>query len=199
MSDDITSRREFLAASGAALAALWLTADPEHVRASMAHAAHAAGSRGLDWETFTPEQAADVEAITAQIIPTDSTPGAREAHAVRFIDHSLSNWAKPQAETFLKGLAELNADAEKRWPGSGGFAKLFPARQFELLTAWDKDNKPFFLQVRSATITGTFSNSEYGGNYEKIGWKLIGFEDRYSWQPPFGSYDVQANGGGGGQ
>lgn len=200
MSDKVSSRREFLAASSVALATLWLSADAEEVRASLRHAAHAGeaarAKRPLAWETFTPEQAADVEAITAQLIPTDATPGAREAHAVNFIDHSLANWGKPGAEAFLQGLAELNAEVEKRWPGTGGFAKLFPARQFELLTAWDKDNKPFFNAVRSATNTGTFSMPEYGGNFDKIGWKIIGFEDRFAWQPPFGSYDVEANGGG---
>ncbi|MSR06140.1 MAG: gluconate 2-dehydrogenase subunit 3 family protein [Gemmatimonadetes bacterium] len=194
MSDNSTSRRDFLAASSAALASLWLTADPEQLRASLAHAAHAATSRTpVDWETFTLPQAADVDAIAAQIIPTDGTPGAREAHAVNFIDHSLANWAKPQAESFLKGLSELNDEVEKRWPGTGGFAKLYPARQMELLMAWDKANKPFFNQVRSAVITGTFSNEEYGGNFQKIGWKIIGFEDRFAWQPPFGAYDVEAN------
>jgi len=197
LTHDISSRREFVALSGAALATLWITADAEEVRASIHHAVHSATSKvPVGWETFTPEQAADVEAITAQIIPTDATPGAKEAHAVNFIDHSLANWGKAGAEAFLKGLADLNADAEKRWPGSGGFARLLPSRQFDLLTAWDKDNKPFFNAVRSATITGTFTNPEYGGNFEKIGWKIIGFEDRFAWQPPFGSYDAEANGGG---
>ena len=198
MSHDDATRREFLALSSAALATLWLTADAEEVRASLRHAAHAAQSpRPPAWETFTPEQAADVEAIAAQIIPSDGTPGAREAHAVNFLDHSLANWGKPGAEAFLKGLEELNAEAEKRWPGSGGFAKLYPARQYELLTAWDKGNKPFFNAVRTATITGTFSRPDYGGNYDRIGWKMMGFEDRFAWQPPFGSYDTGVTNGDG--
>ena len=35
---------------------------------------------------FNITQMADVEAISAQIIPTTDTPGAREAHVVVFID-----------------------------------------------------------------------------------------------------------------
>ena len=35
---------------------------------------------------FTPEQALEVEEMAAQIIPTDETPGAREARVVAFID-----------------------------------------------------------------------------------------------------------------
>jgi hypothetical protein len=30
---------------------------------------------------------------------------------------------------------------------------------------------------------------KYGGNHDKAGWKLLGFEDRHVWQPPFGYYD----------
>jgi hypothetical protein len=35
-----------------------------------------------------------------------------------------------------------------------------------------------------------FADPAYGGNSDKVGWKLIGFEDRFAWQPPFGEYDV---------
>lgn len=195
MSDASTSRREFLAASGVALATLWLTADTNELRASLRHASHAArAKRSVPLEAFTPDQAADVEAIAAQIIPTDGTPGAREARVINFIDHSMANWAKPQLPTFLEGLKELNGEVEKRWPGTGTFVKLSSDRQIEMLKAWEKDRKPFFEAVRSAAITGMFSLPIYGGNYQQIGWKLLGFEDRFAWQPPFGAYDAEAMG-----
>jgi gluconate 2-dehydrogenase gamma chain len=194
MLDETTSRRDFLAASGVALAALWLTADPEEIRASLQHAAR--GRRPHAWETFTPDQAGDVEAIAAQIIPTDETPGAREAHVINFIDHSLANWGARQKPDFLKGLDELNAEVEKRWPGTGSFAKLAGEHQKELLTQWEKDKKPFFEAVRSATITGMFALPSYGGNTDKVGWKLLGYDDRFAWQPPFGDYDAEVNKGG---
>jgi hypothetical protein len=34
-----------------------------------------------------------------------------------------------------------------------------------------------------------FSSPKYGGNYQGSGWKLIGFEDRHVFTPPFGYYD----------
>jgi gluconate 2-dehydrogenase gamma chain len=194
MSDNPT-RRDFVAASAAALATLWLTADPEDIHASLRHAGHAAhearSGRQVGWEIFTADEAADVEAIASQIIPTDGTPGAREAKVVNYIDHSLANWAAAGKTDFLKGLAELNAEVEKRWPGTGRFAKLSPENQLELLKQWDRDRKPFFEAARTATITGMFSLPEYGGNADRIGWQLLGFEDRYVWQPPFGSYDAE--------
>jgi hypothetical protein len=38
-------------------------------------------------------------------------------------------------------------------------------------------------------MMGMFSNPSYGGNHQKSGWKMIGFEDRFAWSPPFGYYD----------
>jgi hypothetical protein len=34
-----------------------------------------------------------------------------------------------------------------------------------------------------------FALPGYGGNRDAAGWKLIGFEDRHVFQPPFGHYD----------
>ena len=42
-------------------------------------------------------------------------------------------------------------------------------------------------QVAMMSLEG----GEYGGNREGIGWKHSGFEDRMSFQPPFGYYDAQ--------
>jgi hypothetical protein len=32
----------------------------------------------------------------------------------------------------------------------------------------------------------------YGGNRGKVGWAHIGFDDRMSFEPPFGYYDAEA-------
>jgi gluconate 2-dehydrogenase gamma chain len=195
MFDAALSRRAFFAVSGTAFASAWLAADPDELRASLAHAARArAAPRAPAWEFFTAEQAADVEAIAAQIVPSDDTPGAREARVVSFVDHSLATWAVPQREPFSQGLDQLNGEVEKRWPGAGRFASLPPERQLELLRA--QEQTPFFRQMRFATLVGMFSMPSYGGNAGKLGWRLIGFEDRYVWQPPFGDYDAAAAGRG---
>ena len=144
--------------------------------------------------TVTPEQALDVDAIAAQIIPTDDTPGAREARVVSFVDKALATWAAPLREPFAGGLDALNAEVERRWPGTGRFAALAPPRQTELLRG--QEQTPFFQQMRFATIAGMFSLPAYGGNADRIGWRLIGFDDRHSWQPPFGDYDAEVSRGG---
>jgi gluconate 2-dehydrogenase gamma chain len=191
MLDDALDRRAFLAASCTAIASAWLAADPDQLRASLAHAARAV-ERPLDWDFLTPDQAADVDAIAAQIIPTDDLPGAREAGAVHFVDHSLATWARGQREPFIHGLDALNREAGHRWPGASRFAALSPEHQIELLHAVERT--PFFQTMRFFTIAGTFANPSWGGNHDNIGWRILGFEDRFVWQPPFGDYDADANG-----
>jgi hypothetical protein len=39
-----------------------------------------------------------------------------------------------------------------------------------------------------------FASPSYGGNRNLVGWKLLGFDDRFAWQPPFGYYDRDAHG-----
>jgi gluconate 2-dehydrogenase gamma chain len=191
MLDDLLGRRAFLGASCAALASAWFAADPAALRASLAHAARArrnpAGNR---FEVFTTEQAGDVDAIAAQIIPTDDLPGAREAGALFFIDHSLASWAAEQRTPFLSGLEELNQEVHRRWPQTARFAVLSSDHQIELLRAMEKT--PFFEMVRFATVAGTFANASWGGNRDKVGWRILGFEDRFAWEPPFGDYDAEA-------
>jgi len=187
MLDDALGRRAFLAASCTAVASAWLAADPDQLRASLAFArAHAAAPPG-SWEFLTPDQAADIDAIAAQIIPTDDVPGAREAGAIHFIDHSLATWARTQSEGFPRGLDDLNREARQRWPGAGRFATLSAQQQIELLHAIEPT--PFFQGVRFLTIAGTFANPSWGGNRGKVGWQILGFEDRFMWEPPFGDYD----------
>ena len=129
--------------------------------------------------------------MAAQIIPTDETPGAREAHVVYFMDQALATYAKQRREPVTKGLTELRSRTAKMFRAKS-FASLNSAQQITLLTALEKEKSPFFEEIRAATIAGMFANPEYGGNTNKLGWKMIGFDDRFSWGPPFGWYDRDA-------
>src|SRR2546428_6723186 len=192
---DPVGRRPFLAASTTAFAAAWLAAAPAEIRAALEHAARATRSTDpLPWDVLTPEQAADLDAIAAQIFPPDDTPGAREARVVNFMDRSLAPWAAQEREPLIHGLDELNGEVERRWPGTKRFANLAPEHQLELLGS--QEQTPFFQQMRFATLVGMFSLPSYGGNADKAGWRVIGFEDRYAWPPPFGDCEPQAARGG---
>ena len=185
------SRRGFIATAGGALAAAWLTADAAKLLAAAEHAARAGReSPPPPFQFLTAAQAADLDAATSQIIPSDDTPGAREAHVVYFIDQSLATWAKDQRPHFTKGLAELRTRAAKAHPSAGSFAALMNEQQRDIIASLEKDKHPFFQALRGATIAGMFTNPSYGGNFNKSGWKLIGFDDRFSWAAPFGWYDA---------
>jgi hypothetical protein len=43
--------------------------------------------------------------------------------------------------------------------------------------------------IRLHTLMGFLSHPQYGGNREQMAWKLVGFEDAFVFQPPFGYYD----------
>ena len=77
------SRRYFLSSA-------WVAANLSSIAAAQQHAHQASNAaQPLKFEFFTPEQAADVEAMAEQIIPADETPGARDARVVYFIDRAL--------------------------------------------------------------------------------------------------------------
>jgi gluconate 2-dehydrogenase gamma chain len=177
---DPLSRREFVGAVTGSLAAVWI--------AGAGRPALASAGRVLE-----PAQLRDLDAITALILPTDDTPGAREARVVDYIDRSLATFAAEQRPLFKAGLAELDARAARRVPGAAAFAELGPEDATALLRALDAERSPFFEVVRVATITGFLANPEYGGNAEKAGWKVIGFDDRFVWSAPFGWYDGEGS------
>jgi gluconate 2-dehydrogenase gamma chain len=194
MLDDTASRRAFLAASAAAAGSLWLAASPEELRASLDHARRAvAGHSQQPFEVLTADQAADIDAIASQIVPTDELPGAHEAGAVHFIDHTFTTFAQSQKDPMLAGLTAYNALVAQAHPEATHFSQLTAAQQLEFLRGHDLH--PFFQQLRAAVLVAVFSNPLWGGNRDKAGWRILGFDDRFSWQPPFGWYDAKANGG----
>lgn len=182
------SRRSVLAGSATGLASIWLATHWPGILAAQEHA-HSVAESGnpAKFGFFTPEQAAEIESVAAQIIPTDDTPGAREAGAIYFIDRVLTTFDQDKQATYTQGLKDLQVKTRALFPDADKFSGLDSAQQIQVLTAMEKT--PFFAQVRLHTIVGFFANPEYGGNQEKIGWKLIGFDDKFAWEPPFGHYD----------
>jgi gluconate 2-dehydrogenase gamma chain len=180
------SRRLFLIQSSAGLGGAWLAARWPDIVAAAQHAHHMAQATApAKIEFFTPEQAIEIEAAAAQIIPSDDSPGAREAHILYFIDRVLAKFETDKQPLFKKGLATLKAKARRA--GFRKFSELDSARQTRVLKQIEKS--PFFQQLRTYTIVGFFANPEYGGNFGQVGWKHIGFEDRFFFTPPFGFYD----------
>ncbi len=184
------SRRLFMIKSCAGLGSAWIVSHLPEIAAAQDHAHHAAISQAPPrFEFFTPEQAVEVEAIAAQIIPTDETPGAREARVIYFIDRALATFAADERGALVEGLNDLQKKTRKRFGKTKRFSDLSSGQQTEMLKGIEKGQ--FFELVRTMTILGMFSNPEYGGNHDQIGWKLLGFEDQFHFKSPFGFYDAE--------
>jgi gluconate 2-dehydrogenase gamma chain len=180
------SRRLFLIQSSAGLSAAWLLARWPDIAAAAQHAQHAAHAPPPPkLGFFTPDQAIEIEAGAAQIIPSDDSPGAREARVIYFIDRALTTFDSDKQPLYRKGMAVLQAKARRA--GRAKFSEMDAARQIAALKQIEKS--PFFQQLRAHTIVGFLANPEYGGNHEQAGWKHIGFDDQFVFTPPFGFYD----------
>ena len=187
-SSDIT-RRTFFARSGALVGGGWIASlIPEIAKA----AAYVAQSReAFIFTVLSDDEAREVEAIASLIIPSDETPGATEAGAVRFVDRALETFMSGAVDGFRGGLRGLTEAAQESHAGAEGFASLAPESQLAFLKT--QEATPFFGLVRFLVIAGTFSHPSYGGNHDKLGWRLIGFDDRHAWAPPFGDYEGEAD------
>ena len=182
--DASVSRREFVAGV-AALSAVWLVAGAACTRES------SWGGDSTKLVHFSPAQAAQVDAITARILPSDGTPGAREAGVVYFVDQSLNGYARDQAPLFTDGLKSLGEAVAKKHGSAATFASLTAEQQDAMLREIEKT--PFFGAIRFATLAGFLSLPKYGGNKDYIGWKFIGQEVVMEHKAPFGWYDRPEN------
>lgn len=186
--DDGYSRRAFLRVVGGALGGAWLMLDLAKVARAAHEARGAQGSPGAPTTSFLSQaELADIDAITAQIIPTDATPGAREAGVALFIDRALATFFGRMAPDFRTQLAAFRLRCQAQYPNAPSFAALTHEQQIAFLTQVERT--PFFERVRLLTLIGMFALPKYGGNRDHVGWKLIGFQDQHIFEPPFGYYD----------
>lgn len=190
-------RRAFLLASGRGLAGAWLLLQLPACR-DAAQAGREAAREGRPFVTLTQDEGRELAAVAERILPSDETPGAREAGAIHFMDQALAGFAAFALEPIREGLPELREAARRRahaegdaeGEGEGDFSRLPASEQDELLR--EREGSPFFRVVRFLTVAGVFSSPEHGGNRDGVGWKLIDFADPGAWRPPFGHYDAEA-------
>src|SRR3990172_12801231 len=144
-------------------------------------------------------------AVARLIPADELGPGAKEADVTYFIDRQLvSSWGThgrnyrmgpwpegtPQQgfqspltpqEIYRAAIRETNIYCNKQY--GKRFDLLTPAQQDEVLHGLEDgkielesvSSKLFFGLLLRNTEEGFFSDPMYGGNREKIGWKLIGF------------------------
>ncbi|MGB2590216.1 MAG: gluconate 2-dehydrogenase subunit 3 family protein [Candidatus Acidiferrum sp.] len=200
------SRREILSQGLAGISAVWVSAHWPAMLSAAAHARHAAQSATPPkFEFLSPEQAVEIDAISARIIPTTDTPGAHEAGVVFFIDRSLATFAKDNQKIYQDGLPELQSRVREMFPGTEKFSAATSEQQDQILHSLEEHSAgnesgvfrngsaapSFFETIRIDTISGFLidPDSDRRGNRDAVGWKAIGRDPAHMFQPPFGYYD----------
>ncbi len=161
------------------------------VAEALQHAHDSAKAVSAHIEYLNPADAADIEAMAGEIIPSSDSPGAKEAGVIYFIDRALATFDKDKRDLYREGLAAARARRSAMFPESSSIAALSTKQRITLLESIEKT--PFFSTLREHTIIAFFADPQWGGNRGKVGWKLIGFEDKFAFQPPFGYYDAPEN------
>ena len=126
--------------------------------------------------TFSPDQRRTLEAFIDRICPQDELgPGAVEIGAAEYMEIQLADYLKAEKQTFLDGLAALDAYARENY--AGPFADLSAEQRDAVLTDIDSGKaghlRPFFTRARRLTLEGMFGDPRYGGNQNFAGWDLI--------------------------
>src|SRR5579859_2209646 len=119
-------------------------------------------------QSLSAEEAGEVGALASLIIPSGSTPGAREAGVTYFIDKALATFDRDKREAYRQGLRTVQARREELFPGSTSIASLKPGDQLRLAEAIEKTE--FFETLRVHTVMAFLGRPEYGGNRNQAGW-----------------------------
>src|SRR5262249_26312627 len=119
---DALSRRSFVHAIATAMGAA----------ASLRWMDIASAAEG-DVSFLSAAEAADIEAVAAQIIPTDDTPGAKEAGVIHFIDRALGTVLAHLATEYRAHFADFQAACRSQHPGAVSFASLGSEQQIAFL------------------------------------------------------------------
>jgi gluconate 2-dehydrogenase gamma chain len=152
-----------------------------------------------------PEAAFIEAAVERLIPTDENGPGARPAGVAYFIDQQLVGtygsggktyksgpWGhatrsqgyqlrQSPAELYRQGIAAVNVYCRSTYQVT--FDRLTAAQQDEALTGIDTGKittpgfpaKTFFEMLLQNTVEGYFADPVYGGNRDKVGWKMIGF------------------------
>ena len=185
MKPEAVSRRAFLERSAGAAGAAWARVALPSL-AAISQAAIAAKEEAQPFTILGDDEAAEFAAVADRIIPTTDTPGATEAGVIYFMDQSFGTFFAPMLPMLRGGLEQIQsgiADGKR-------FSDLSADEQDALLE--ENEQTPFFGLMRMITFAGFFGLSEYGGNKDGVGWKLLGMDPHeHAHVPPFGYYDAE--------
>ncbi|MHB8416491.1 MAG: gluconate 2-dehydrogenase subunit 3 family protein [Myxococcales bacterium] len=131
-------------------------------------------------QTFTDAEYETMSAAVERILPRDQDPGAIDLGVPVYIDRMLTSPELHEMhDVVLGGLTALERRAEVSHHQR--FAALDPKDQDALLAEFrnapDGSGKQhFFEALFTLTLEGAFGDPSYGGNKDRKGWALVGFD-----------------------
>jgi len=137
------------------------------------------------WRFFADAEAAVVEAIAEQIVPSDQDAGARGANVVNYIDRQLASTFEEHQETYRNGIAGIQqtsnimfgSDFESlEWPQQTEVLKVLQNGEAEG-GIWETESAgSFFELVRDHTMQGFYGSPRHGGNRGFVSFRMIGID-----------------------
>jgi gluconate 2-dehydrogenase gamma chain len=131
-------------------------------------------------QTFTDSEFEVLSAVVERIIPKDQDPGAIEAGVPVYIDRMLVSPELHETKEILTGgITALAKRAEVAFKKP--FPEIEPAQQDQLLDEFRKQpegsaRQRFFDMLIVMTLEGFLGDPAYGGNKDRAGWTLVGFD-----------------------
>ncbi len=165
------SRREFVVGAVAAGGLLTLAG---------CHRKHRTLSPGKD-AALSPDDLALCAAACERILPADRDPGAVELGVVDYIDRRLKRTGRRATQARRRFREGLNLLANWSIDHQGGdFRSLAPEEQDVALASFAAEGGEqgfaFVKQLLLLTLEGAFADPVYGGNRDRAGWALVGFD-----------------------
>lgn len=130
-------------------------------------------------KSFTNEEFKVVSAAVDRVIPRDEDPGALDANVPEYIDGALQ---LPQLQKmrmdFTSGAAALNRRSQRMFQKP--FYETSADQRDELLRIFrdSPDNSGearWYELLIVLTMEGFLGDPSYGGNKDRVGWQLVGF------------------------
>lgn len=154
-------------------------------RASPKGAGNASAAGTAHLKVLTAAEAVTLEAMLERLLPSNvpkGTPGAKEAHVLRYVDGQLTDPHFHAFRPLVRGgvhFLDLVARHDHHLP----FARLAAEGQDEILRRFQVGRIPvrfpvarFFEVIRVLSLEGFLGDPKHGGNAGGIVWDSIGFD-----------------------
>jgi gluconate 2-dehydrogenase gamma chain len=132
---------------------------------------------------FSPPETATIKAAFGRLFPGSAAdPGAIEAKAYIYLDRALMGAYAGLQETYRNGLAAMDAYSQGQFKAN--FVNLTATQMDSVLTDMQSGKAAGFTFPAAAAFfgllmkhvgEGMFCDPVYGGNYNLVGWKLLGY------------------------